>query len=145
MSHVLVVIGLIFKNKKRGPYPEAQTTHVDTTYQVLDLSKMNKEDNYQSLRVTAANNDAVNDDESTYSELNKVRDVENNYQSLTHLTWDFLAGSIPTACMVKKYFSLPGVDTLRITLAKQIKYVIEFKTTTSMWNILYLRMKWPGG
>ena len=65
--------------------------------------------------------------------------MENNYQSLTHLTWDFLAGSIPT--VVKQYFSLPGVDTLRITLAKKIKHVIEFKTTTSMWNILYLRMK----
>ena len=54
ISHVLVVIGLIFKNKKREPNPEAQTTDVDTTNQELDLSKMNKEDNYQSLRVTAA-------------------------------------------------------------------------------------------
>ncbi len=73
-----------FKNKRRQPNPEAQTTDVDTTYQELDLSKMNKEGNYQSLRVNAANNDAANDDDSTYTELNKARDVENNYQSLTH-------------------------------------------------------------
>ncbi len=73
-----------FKNKKREPNPEAQTTGVDTTYQGLDLSEMNKEDNYQSLIVNAASNDGVNDDESTYTELNKARDVENNYQSLMH-------------------------------------------------------------
>ncbi len=71
------------KNKERQPDPKAQTTDVDTTYQELDLSKMNKEDNYQSLRVNAANNDATNDGDSTYTELNKARDVENNYQSLT--------------------------------------------------------------
>ena len=69
-----------FKNRKRQSNPEAQTTEVDTTY----LSKMNKEDNYQSLRVNVVNNDAVNDDDSTYTELNKAKDVENNYQSLTH-------------------------------------------------------------
>ena len=56
---------------------------VDTTYQELDLTKMNKEDNYQSLRVNAASNDAANDHDSTYTELSKTRDVENNYQSLT--------------------------------------------------------------
>ncbi len=72
-----------FKNKKRQPDPKAQTTDVDTTYQELDLSKMNKEDNYQSLKVNAANNDVANDGDSTYTELNKARDVENNYQSLT--------------------------------------------------------------
>ena len=73
-----------FKNRKRQSNPEAQTTEVDTTYQELDLSKMNAADNYQSLRVNAVNNDATNDDNSTYTELNKARDVENNYQSLTH-------------------------------------------------------------
>jgi nitrogen fixation/metabolism regulation signal transduction histidine kinase len=67
----------------RNGTPEPKTTEVDTTYQELDLSKMNTEDNYQSLRVNAARNDAANDDESTYTELNKTRDVENNYQSLT--------------------------------------------------------------
>ena len=48
------------------------------------LSKMNKEDNYQSLRENVARiNDVTNDHESTYTELSKTRDVENNYQSLT--------------------------------------------------------------
>ena len=40
---------------------------------------MNTEDNYQSLRVNAGNNEQ----ESTYTELNQIRDVEDNYQSLT--------------------------------------------------------------
>ena len=71
--------------RNRGPQlnPEPNTTEADTTYQELDLSKMNTEDNYQSLRVNAASNDAVNDDEFTYTELSKTRDEENKYQSLT--------------------------------------------------------------
>ena len=56
---------------------------IDSTYQELDLAKINKEDNYQSLRGNAARNDGVNDDESTYAELKKTNDGENNYQSLT--------------------------------------------------------------
>ncbi len=68
-----------FRNRSPERKPEPQATEVDTTYQELDLSKLNKEDNYQSLRVNAASND----EESTYTELNKTRDVENNYQSLT--------------------------------------------------------------
>ena len=62
---------------------ESKTTEADTTYQELDLTKLNTEDNYQSLRVNAANNEAANDDDSTYTELSKTRDVEDNYQSLT--------------------------------------------------------------
>ena len=58
-------------------------TDNDSTYQVLDHTKMNKDNNYQSLRVNAARNDGVIDDESNYAELNRIRDVENNYQSLT--------------------------------------------------------------
>ncbi|CAB4042403.1 Hypothetical predicted protein, partial [Paramuricea clavata] len=46
-----------FRNRKPQKYCEPQETEVDTTYQELDLSKMNTEDNYQSLRVNAANND----------------------------------------------------------------------------------------
>jgi hypothetical protein len=68
----------------RNRSPEPKTTEVDSTYQELDLSKMNTEDNYQSLRVNAASNDAAaNDDDSTYTQLSKTRDVEDNYQSLT--------------------------------------------------------------
>ena len=66
----------------RNPNPKA--TEVDPTYQELDLTKMNTEDNYQSLRVNAASNEAGCGDDSTYTELNKAdRNDENNYQSLT--------------------------------------------------------------
>ena len=46
---------------------------------------MNTEDNYQSLRVNVAvavSNNAASDEDSTYTQLNKTTDVENNYQSL---------------------------------------------------------------
>ncbi|CAB4041477.1 carcinoembryonic antigen-related cell adhesion molecule 20 [Paramuricea clavata] len=76
-----------FTNRKPERNPEPKTADVDTTYQELDLTKINTEDNYQSLRVNAASNvarnRAANDDDSTYTELNETRDVENNYQSLT--------------------------------------------------------------
>jgi hypothetical protein len=72
-----------FRNRIPERNLEPQTTEVDPTYQELDLSKMNKEDNYQPLRVNVARNDAANDDDFTYTELNQTRDVENNYQSLT--------------------------------------------------------------
>ncbi len=77
--HFALCLSSSFKNRKPERKPESETTQVDTTYQELDLTKMNKEDNYQSLRVNAASND----DDSTYTELKKTRDVEDNYQSLT--------------------------------------------------------------
>ena len=80
---VLCVRRRWFRNRKLERNPEPQKTEADTTYQELDLTKMNTEENYQSLRVNAASNDVANDDDSTYTELNKTRDVENNYQSLT--------------------------------------------------------------
>ena len=59
----------------------------DKTFQDLDLTKMNTEveDNYESLRVNIASNayDTAKDDDSTYTELNSNKDVENNYQSLS--------------------------------------------------------------
>ena len=73
----------LVKNRKPEQNAKPQPTEVDTTYQELDLTRMNAEDNYQSLRVNAASNVAGNDDDSTYTELSKTRDVENNYQSLT--------------------------------------------------------------
>ena len=95
MSVVSVVSGIIigillsyivsyclrkFRSGNLQSNPEQKTTEVDTTYQELDLTKMNTEaDNYQSLIVNAASND----DDSTYTELNKTRNEENNYQSLT--------------------------------------------------------------
>ena len=75
-----------FRNRTQR-HVEPRTTEVDSTYQELDLTKINKEDDYESLRVHAANNAASNvaenDEDSIYTELNKTRDVENNYQSLT--------------------------------------------------------------
>ncbi len=71
-----IIIGFIFSyivwcshrrwfsnNRKAERNPEPRATEVDTTYQELDLTKMNKEDNYQSLRVNAASNIAGNDDQ----------------------------------------------------------------------------------
>ena len=75
-----------FRNRNRKP--EQQPTEADTTYQELDLTKLNAEENYQSLKVNNVSYDAGkraanDDDSSTYTELNKTRDMENNYQSLT--------------------------------------------------------------
>ncbi|XP_028413756.1 uncharacterized protein LOC114536598 [Dendronephthya gigantea] len=88
-----IVIGILLSNivsySRRKLFtqpertPEVQKTTEDSTYQELDLKKMNKEDNYQSLSGNAGRNDGVNNDESNYTELNKVRDIESNYQSLT--------------------------------------------------------------
>ena len=73
-----------FTIKKPERHVRPGTTEVDSTYQELDLTKINKEDNYQSLRVTAASNDAANNgDDSDYTELSKTREAEKNYQSLT--------------------------------------------------------------
>jgi hypothetical protein len=72
-----------FGKRKPEQIPKPKTTEVDPTYQELDLTKMNTEDNYQSLRVNAASNGAANEDDSTYTQLTKTREVENNYQSLT--------------------------------------------------------------
>ena len=72
------------RNRKPKRNPDQKATEADSTYQELDLSKMNKEDNYQSLRGNVTRiNDVTNDDDSTYTELSKTRDVEDNYQSLT--------------------------------------------------------------
>ena len=73
-----------FRNRKPKRNPDQKPTEADSTYQELDLSKMNKEDNYQSLRGNVARiNDVTNDNDSTYTKLSKTRDVEDNYQSLT--------------------------------------------------------------
>ena len=67
----------VVRNKNPEQNPEPKITAVDPTYQELDLTKMNTEDNYQSLRA------ASNGDDSTYTELSKTRKEEDNYQSLT--------------------------------------------------------------
>lgn len=74
-----------FRNRKPERNPNQKPTEASSTYQELDLSKMKKEDNYQSLKgnVSRINGAVNNDDDSTYTNLNKIRDVENNYESLT--------------------------------------------------------------
>ena len=55
-----------FRKRKPKQNPDEQPTEADSTYQELDLSKMNEEDNYQSLRGNVARiNDVTNNDEST--------------------------------------------------------------------------------
>ena len=89
-----IIIGILFsyivscsRRKFRSHKPqssrEPQPCEVDSTYQELDLAKMNEEDDYQSLRMDVAINNITNGDDSNYSELSSTRDVENNYQSLT--------------------------------------------------------------
>ena len=88
-----IIIGIIlsyavFRVRRKNRKPQLSSSQISTLqadkmYQELDLTKMNTEDNYQSLRGNAARNDGVNDDESNYTELNRTRDVENNYQYLT--------------------------------------------------------------
>jgi uncharacterized protein YpmB len=67
LSYIILSFRRKFGSKNTQSNPEPQTTGVDPTYQELDLTKMNKEDNYQSLRAIAASNDVANDDDSTYT------------------------------------------------------------------------------
>ena len=84
LSYIVMCSRRKFKSRKpQQSKPEPQTSQVDPTYQELNLTKMNTEDNYQSLRGNAARNEGVNEDESNYTGLNKARDVESNYQPLT--------------------------------------------------------------
>ena len=54
-----------FRKRKPKGNPDEQPTKADSTYQELDLSNMNQEDNYQSLRGNVARiNNVTNDDES---------------------------------------------------------------------------------
>ena len=63
---------------------EKESAETDSTYQELDLTKMNNEDAYQSLNVkgNTGDNDAENGDDSAYTELSIIRDVESCYESL---------------------------------------------------------------
>ena len=80
LSYIVSCSRRKFRSRKPHSNSEPKTTEADTTdYQELDLSKMNTEDNYQSLRVNAASTD---EEDSTYTELSKTNDVENNYTNL---------------------------------------------------------------
>ncbi len=66
LSYIVSCSRRKFTSRNSQSNPEPQPIEVDTTYQELDLSKTNTEDNYQQLRMNAASNDAANDDDSTY-------------------------------------------------------------------------------
>ena len=84
LSYVVFYSRRKFRSRRPQPSnPKPPTSQVDSTYQELNLAKMNRENNYQSLRRKGEKNEEVNTDESNYAELNKARDVESNYQSLT--------------------------------------------------------------
>ena len=78
LSYIVSLSRRKLKNKKPQSSRTPQATEVDTSYQELDILKMNQEDNYQSLLMNSAGNGI----DSTYTELNTTRDVEDNYQSL---------------------------------------------------------------
>ncbi|CAB4039583.1 Hypothetical predicted protein, partial [Paramuricea clavata] len=74
------------RNRKSEQNPESQTTEVDTTYQALDLTKMNTGDNYQSLRNTKPQSNPEpqrTEVDTTYQALDLSKmNTEDNYQSL---------------------------------------------------------------
>ena len=83
LSGVLIVVGLVTENLNEN-LMNNQLRLIQLIKSCMDVSKMNQEDNYQSLRGNVARiNDVTNDDESTYTELSKTRGTEDNYQSLT--------------------------------------------------------------
>ncbi|CAB4004031.1 High Incidence of Males (increased X chromosome loss) [Paramuricea clavata] len=70
-----IIIGILlsyivscYRRKLRSTKSQSNTEpQDDATYQGLDLTKMNPEDNYESLRVNTASNDTENDDNSAYT------------------------------------------------------------------------------
>jgi MFS superfamily sulfate permease-like transporter len=70
-----IIIGILlsyivscYRRKLRSTKSQSNTKpQDDATYQGLDLTKMNPEDNYESLRVNSASNDTAEDDDSAYT------------------------------------------------------------------------------
>ena len=74
-----------FRDRKPKQNYESQATDLHTTYQQLDLSKLNREDNYQSLtnRNSQLNINIPQATETTYEDLDVTKmNTEDNYQSL---------------------------------------------------------------
>ena len=73
------------RNLKRNP--KLETNSVDSNYQELDLTKMNSEDNYQSLRFKTPQSKfepQTTEIDTTYQQLDVTKmNTEDNYQSLT--------------------------------------------------------------
>ena len=83
-----------FKSKKDKSKPahnyDTPETHPEgaadnSAYQELDLRNKDPENSYQALRMNTRrrmNNETKIEDEAGYQELDKVREKDNNYQSL---------------------------------------------------------------
>ena len=83
LCHIVLCVRRKLKSRNAQPNSKPTTTEVNPTYQELDLTRMNKdENNYQSLILDAESYNVTNEDDSNYTELSETRDVENNYQSL---------------------------------------------------------------
>ena len=86
-----------FKSKKDVSKPahnyDTPETHPEgaadnSTYQELDLQNKDPENSYQALRMNTRrrmNDETKIEDEANYQELDKVREKENNYQSLNRV------------------------------------------------------------
>ena len=78
------------KSKKPKRKLESRANEVDLTYQELDLTKMDREDNYQSLvhkntRGQSNFEKPATEDDTTYQQLDLSNmNTEDNYQSLTN-------------------------------------------------------------
>ena len=86
-----------FKSKTDNSKParnyDTPETHPEgaadnSAYQELDLGNREPENSYQALRMNTRrrmNNETKIEDEANYQELDKVREVENSYQSLNRI------------------------------------------------------------
>ena len=86
-----IVYVVLFRRRQRNlknqsnrePEMRAEAEDNDAVYQNLDLTEMNSEDNYQSLTDNSCDDEEAYEYDNTYTDLNEIRDVEENYQSLT--------------------------------------------------------------
>ena len=86
-----------FKSKKDNSKPAhnydtpetpPESAADNSAYQELELKNKEPENSYQALRVNRRqriNNETKIEDEANYQELDKVREKDNNYQSLNRV------------------------------------------------------------
>ncbi|CAB4037301.1 hemicentin-1-like isoform X1 [Paramuricea clavata] len=90
LSNIFLCSCRKFRSRRPQSNPEPQENEVDTTYQELDLSKMNAEDNYQSLRNRGPQSTPepkTTEADTTYQELDLSKmNTEDNYQWLRNTT-----------------------------------------------------------
>ena len=92
ISYIICFSGCrCFKSRKPKRNIESRTSEVDQTYQELDLTKMDREDNYQSLthkntRGQSKFEKPATEDDPTYQQLDLSKmNTEDNYQSLKNI------------------------------------------------------------